>query len=188
MLPQPPAGTEPAEGAAIAEHVKRCDGLGDDAWFAKGDGGDESAQPRLVSAGEHAEGDPRLGYRLPGTVHLGNLDQMIHQCEAVEADLDQLSAPGLAASRQDRIPARETATPGARLLVSCPDHDHDEESAARFVASDALCCSMISVWSQPVMSTVEQSFDLSQLIGEDRRRDWSVALYCARGTARPLCS
>jgi hypothetical protein len=88
MLAQPPAGTEPAEGAAIGEHIKRRDGLCDDAWFAKGDGGDESAQPKVgVKTGEHAESDPRLGYRLPGTVHLGNLDQMIHQCEAVESDL-----------------------------------------------------------------------------------------------------
>ena len=47
MLPQPPAGTEAAEGAAIAEHIKGRDGLGDDARFAKGDGGDQSAQPKV---------------------------------------------------------------------------------------------------------------------------------------------
>jgi hypothetical protein len=43
MLPQPPAGAEPAEGAAIAEHIEGRDGLGDDAWFAKGDRGDQRA-------------------------------------------------------------------------------------------------------------------------------------------------
>ena len=50
MLAQPPAGAEPAEGAAVGEHIKRRDGLGDDALgFAKGDWGDESAQPKVAS-------------------------------------------------------------------------------------------------------------------------------------------
>jgi hypothetical protein len=43
VLSRPPAGAESAKGAAVAERVEGCDGLGDDARFAKRDGGDQRA-------------------------------------------------------------------------------------------------------------------------------------------------
>ena len=71
---------------------------------------------------------------------------MIHQCEAVESDLISGSAVTQPAGGSS---ATENATTGLPS-VSCRDHDHDLESAASTTgASAALCCSMISVWSQP---------------------------------------
>jgi hypothetical protein len=53
VLPQPPAGAESAEGATVAEGVEGCDGLGNNAWFAKCDWGYQRAQPEVgVKAGE----------------------------------------------------------------------------------------------------------------------------------------
>ena len=49
--------------------------------------GETSAEPKLgVEAGQHSEGHPRLWDRLPRSVDLRNLDQMIHQGNPVEAD------------------------------------------------------------------------------------------------------
>ena len=181
MLPQPPAGAEPAEGAAVAERIKRRDGLGDDSWFAKRDGGHQSAQPKLgVKAGEHAEGDPRLGNRLPGTVHLRNLDQMVHQCDAVEADRiscqSQVTQPAGGIGFCPRKPRHleDYSRSRARIMIMIESRLHDDWCVGRAVLLDDQ--RLIPVL---ISSSVEQSFDLSQLIGEDRRRYWSIALSIA---------
>ena len=83
--------------------------------FAKRDGRDQRAQPEIgVKTGEHAESDPRLGDRFPGAVYLGNLDQMVHQGDAVEAD-------GISCERQVPQPAA-----GIRIPPGKPrDLEHD---------------------------------------------------------------
>ena len=87
VLPQPPAGAEPAEGAAVAERVQRRHSLGNDSWCAKRHGRHQRSEPKLgVQAREHAEGHVWLWYRLPGPVDLRNLDQVVHQRDAMEAD------------------------------------------------------------------------------------------------------
>jgi hypothetical protein len=96
VLPQPPPGAKPAEGAAVAERVQRRHSLGDDSWCAKRHWRHQRSEPkRGVQAREHAEGHVRLWYRLPGPVDLRNLDQVVHQCDAMEAD---------GVSRQSHVP------------------------------------------------------------------------------------
>ena len=105
VLPLPPAGAEPAESPPVAQYVQGRDTLGDDSRLTKGDRGDQCAElQRGVQAGDHAESDPWLGYRLPGTVDLRDLDQMVHECETVEAHF--VSAE------------RHIAEPGSRILFS----------------------------------------------------------------------
>ena len=187
MLPQPPPSAEPTEGTPIAERVERCDGLGYDARFAKRDRGHQRAQPEVrVETREQAQGQPWLGYRLPSTVHLRNLDQVVHQRDATETEC---------IGRQRHIPK-----PANRIL--CPRKPRDLQDDSRscghamiMIGSGLLidlgggAILLDDHYLVPVLilGCLEERADLAQLVGEGRCRDWpvarSVALTADRGSS-----
>ena len=188
VLSQPPAGAESAKGATVAERVEGCDGLGNDAWFAERDWGYQRAQPEVgVQAGEQAEREPRLRYRLPRAVHLGNLDQVVHQGNAVEAD-------GIGGKRQ--IPK-----PAGRILGPRKPRDlqHDSRPRARTMIViesglrlDWRGCGVLLVDDQYlvpglIVGSLEKPADPAQLISKDWGRDRPVAPAVALAAQRGRC-
>ncbi len=104
MLALPPASPDSAEGPPAAQYVEGRDRLGQHACRAEGDRADQRAEPEpRGDPGQHAERDPRLGNGLPGPADLGNLDQVVHQCDAVE--------PGIGGRGGDR------GEPGRRIVA-----------------------------------------------------------------------
>ena len=114
VLALPPAGADAAERTAAADRVEGRDRLRGDARRAERHRRDQRAEPEPgVEPGEHAEGDPGLGDRLPGGADLRDLDQVVHQGDAGE--------PGLVGRQRDALQPRRpgprprgTGTPGAR--------------------------------------------------------------------------
>ena len=87
VLAQPPTGPQPAEGPAAAQRVERGHGLGQMPGAPEGHRGDQGAQPQPgVQSGQQSEGDVGLWDRLPGPVDLWDLDQVVHQGQAGEAE------------------------------------------------------------------------------------------------------
>ena len=83
--------------------------------------------PRLqigIQAGEHAEGHPRFGDRLPGPPDLRDLDEVIHQREPSESGVRRGESDGLEPAGRVVVPAKpgdlqyERQLRGARTLLS----------------------------------------------------------------------
>ena len=88
VLARPPAGPDAAERSSAAQHVKRGHGLGQDPWRTERHGCHQRAQAKgRLQACEHPECHPRFRDRLPGGANLGDLDQVIHQGDSLQASL-----------------------------------------------------------------------------------------------------
>ena len=188
VLAQPPAGSEAAEGATVAKRVEGCDGLGNDAWFAERDWGYQRAQPEVgVKAGEQAEREPRFRYRLPRAIHLGNLDQVVHQGNAVEAD-------GIGGKRQIAKPAGRIFGPRKPRDLQ---HDSRPRARTRIVIESGLLVDLrgrgaLLVDDQYlvpglIVRSLDKPADPAQLIGKDWGRDRPVAPAVALTAQRCRC-
>jgi len=92
VLALPPAGADPDERPAAAEHVERRGRLRHHARRPEGHRRHERAQPqwpvaRVREPGKHAERYPWLGDRIPRPPHLRDLDQVVHERDALEASI-----------------------------------------------------------------------------------------------------
>ena len=186
MLPQPPPGAEPQKArpslsaSRVATVLAMMPG-------SRNVTGDTSVPNRRfgVETGEQAEGEPRLGYRLPGTVHLRNLDQVVHQRDATKP---------ICIGRQRHIPK-----PANRILSPRKPRDlqHDSRSCGRAMimigsgllidlGGGAVLLNDQDLVPALILGRLEEPADLAQLIGEHRCRDRpvarSVALPAQRGS------
>ena len=88
VLARPPARPDAAERSSAAQGVQRGDRLGEDPRCAERDRCYQRAQAETgFQARQHPQRHPRLGDRLPGAADLGDLDQVIHQRDALQASL-----------------------------------------------------------------------------------------------------
>ena len=109
VLARPPAGPDAAERSSAAQHVERGHGLGQDPRRAERHGCHQRAEAKTrLQAREHPEGHPRLRDRLPGPANLGDLYQVVHQRDSLQARLGR----GAGHRRQPARRPGRVLTPG----------------------------------------------------------------------------
>ena len=176
-----PAPT-PDERPAAAQRVEGGDRLGDDAGRPQRHRRDQGAETQAgVEPGEQAERDVRLGDRLPRPADLGDLDQVVHQRDAGEAEprrppaRRRVSQPAGSSPHGNRETWSTTSTPGGRTTIPAPRELRQPRPVGGRSARDRARPWSTTTSQPSAASSSATAPHPLELAGERRRRHGHVA-------------